>query len=1252
MSSSLPTENALGKAVNEFGIGTYDSDNGITSRGEDDEDLKSESSPNGDSLPGTHGTDPFGPDRLLSYPQTFSSDCRVNYDNLDTSYDNLKFDDFSSRISSALDALDNIHIAADNVYDYLVSLNLKQLQKTNKRDKSEDSREFYERLQEQSKQGPVFDADTLQIIKNYRVKIDKNTAKWLATLIENDRPTREGRVRSFKTDPLTEDELSYVFDWIRDQKPDLDKINFEEATEASDEWHERFKSSDQTGRYKTKNVDHDFGDGYTMVSVPIEDLDVEGNLMQHCVGSYKDQVKSGTEIYSLRGSNNKPHVTIELRSGKIQQVQGKQNVEPVSKYHPYIWDWAEKHNLHKSLEVICFAPPEALANLVDDEDPLVRQGLALNRNTPPEILARLFDDDDLYVRRGLAGNPDMLPEILVKLSADEDRGVLYLVGRNTNTPIKTLAKLADNDDSYVSSGVASNPNTPSEALSRLADHENGNVRHYVSVNPNTSLEVLVRLADDISEGVRWGVAGNPNTPPEVLVKLADDTSRSVRFYSAQNTNTPPEALAKLAKDVIWDIRMEAKERLRSNVITSSNHQITTQDGRIITAEEYVGELSDKLRESSGLLPGDQDVETTHRRPKTDNIDSVVPTVAETSLPDDHNNPSARSDYYDHMKIGYSGDEWADEDSGAWATEGEPGSGLPGVVKNEVTMDNFLNSLGNFWSGHETEDISGPNGFPSEDFSESANYDRSDNQDGGRIVVSTDYLAFSDRISSAFDALNNIHLANSIDYLVDLNLKQLQKTNKRDPNEDARAFYERLQEQAKSGPLFSAKTIQIIEEYKIKEKNTAKWLATHIESGLKPPYGSDLIGIFDWIRDQKPDLDKLDFEEAKESSDEWHEGFVESDKTGEYKTKNVDYDFGDGYTMVLVPVEDLDAEGDLMGHCVGSYEEQVESGTKIYSLRDPQNKPHVTIEFSGGKIQQVQGKENKVPVKKYHKYIWKWAEERNLHESYALFSFTPTDVLTRLSDSSDEELLIRIAENLNTSPEVLIKLSVNNYRVRYGVAGNLNTPPDILAKLASDSYIEVRQHVAYNPSTPPEFLSKLADDKDWATRQNVAQNYSTPSEILAKLSDDSDESVRGGVAINPNTPLEVLARLADDDGEWVRYGVAENPSAPPDILNKLSDDDNGDVRQSLAKNRNTPSEVLARLSGDDDKYVRRNVANNRNTPPEILVMLSGDKDAMVRKGVARNPNTPSGGLVVSTNHLAFSDRISSVISMLDNIHLAN
>ena len=440
--------------------------------------------------------------------------------------------------------------------------------------------------------------------------------------------------------------------------------------------------------------------------------------------------------------------------------------------------------------------------------------------------------------------------------------------------------------------------------------------------------------------------------------------------------------------------------------------------------------------------------------------------------------------------------------------------------------------------------------------------------------------FSDRISSAIRILDNIRIAGSHDYLVDLNLRQLQKTNKWDKSEDKRSFYERLQELAKSGPLFSSRTLQIIEKYKIKEKNTAKWLAIQIEDGLKPPEPDELTNISDWIRDQEPDLDKLDFDEAKEASDGWHEGFKSKDhKAGPYKTKNIDLNLSDGYSMVLVPVEDLDTEGELMQHCVGSYKDQVESGVEIYSLRDSSNKPHVTIELYNDNINQIQGKQNEPPIKKYHPYIWEWAEKRDLINEYTL-EFAPADVLVRMSEDSDEYVRQNVADNPNTPASVLVRMSEDpDEGVRWGVARNPNTPISVLVRMSEDSNKWVREGVALNRSTPASVLVRLAEDSNDLVRQIVAQNPNTPADVLVRMSEDSDKYVRHGVALNPNTPASVLARMSEDSDE--------------------------EIRRSVAKNRSTPASVLARLAEDSDKYVRQYVAQNPNTPADILARMKKD-----------------------------------------------
>lgn len=84
-------------------------------------------------------------------------------------------------------------------------------------------------------------------------------------------------------------------------------------------------------------------------------------------------------------------------------------------------------------------------------------------------------------------------------------------------------------------------------------------------------------------------------------------------------------------------------------------------------------------------------------------------------------------------------------------------------------------------------------------------------------------------------------------------------------------------------------------------------------------------------------------------------------------------------------EELSAEGDAMGHCVGGYHGAVSRGdTQIYSLRDPNNSPHITTEISPrvtahgpwngpnqGQVVQIQGKANQEPQDEYKARLADW-----------------------------------------------------------------------------------------------------------------------------------------------------------------------------------------------------------------------------------------------------------------------------------------
>lgn len=132
------------------------------------------------------------------------------------------------------------------------------------------------------------------------------------------------------------------------------------------------------------------------------------------------------------------------------------------------------------------------------------------------------------------------------------------------------------------------------------------------------------------------------------------------------------------------------------------------------------------------------------------------------------------------------------------------------------------------------------------------------------------------------------------------------------------------------------------------------------------------------------LNRMTWEQAEQAAFAWHDEMkaAEASNVEEDERDRVMYiDYGDGTAWwKLIGETCLTREGDLMGHCVADYVDDVASGeSTILSLRDKENKPHVTVELNdvayirdaseaGYRINQVKGKENKAPVEKYWKYV--------------------------------------------------------------------------------------------------------------------------------------------------------------------------------------------------------------------------------------------------------------------------------------------
>ena len=96
----------------------------------------------------------------------------------------------------------------------------------------------------------------------------------------------------------------------------------------------KFKRDNDEADLKSRHV-ITFPDGYFWVKLNPGECEKEGEEMQHC------GIADGI-MYSLRDSNGKSHVTIDMGDKNIiSQLRGKQNTTPDKKYWPYVKKFVE-----------------------------------------------------------------------------------------------------------------------------------------------------------------------------------------------------------------------------------------------------------------------------------------------------------------------------------------------------------------------------------------------------------------------------------------------------------------------------------------------------------------------------------------------------------------------------------------------------------------------------------------------------------------------------------------------------------------------------------------------------------------------------------------------------------------------------------------------------------------------------------------------------------------------------------------------
>ena len=141
----------------------------------------------------------------------------------------------------------------------------------------------------------------------------------------------------------------------------------------------------------------------------------------------------------------------------------------------------------------------------------------------------------------------------------------------------------------------------------------------------------------------------------------------------------------------------------------------------------------------------------------------------------------------------------------------------------------------------------------------------------------------------------------------------------------------------------------------------------------------LIGeVSDWVRRNNLEhrITGFPWTEAVKQSSEWHEALIGKGASRRYIGRNVALSFGDGWTVERITnANDMAVEGTKLSGCQADYGKDVEAGkVVVYSLRDPDNEPHVTMGIKGGNIVQIKGANNAYPRKEFHAHLISFMRE--------------------------------------------------------------------------------------------------------------------------------------------------------------------------------------------------------------------------------------------------------------------------------------
>lgn len=246
--------------------------------------------------------------------------------------------------------------------------------------------------------------------------------------------------------------------------------------------------------------------------------------------------------------------------------------------------------------------------------------------------------------------------------------------------------------------------------------------------------------------------------------------------------------------------------------------------------------------------------------------------------------------------------------------------------------------------------------------------------------------------------------------------------------------------------------------------------------------NNLDQLYDFYRVYKRenpnfDINSYSYDQINYLSEEWHKAMASKGQGITYlplNPNNILHVFPNGYKLVVVDNEnDLECEGSKknMDHCVGTYFDKVQAGhAKILSLRDPANKPHVTIEASPDltRIYQIKGKSNSEPKPEYKKMLKEYFSGKNIINDDPE---TITDQIYDLKYYNDSQV-----------DDELTKILFSAKNNEYGLVEDVGIEPILDAVLYNAQYIKT-----YYLSDIANTVAQYAFKNDINLLKNIDKN---------------------------------------------------------------------------------------------------------------------------------------------------------------------